>query len=173
MQHDGLPLQARARSSGYLFVICLLVWLGLTSSLQPQEVLVGMGICAVLSLWLGAHYSRLGLPALGLKRLLFFFIYLAVLGFEIVTANFDVAYRVLHPAMPIRPGVVVIRTGLTSDIARMILANSITLTPGTFTLDVVGDRLLIHWINVRTEDVEEASRLIGERFEKYLRVIFE
>ena len=79
---------------------------------------------------------------------------------------------VLHPAMPIRPGVVVIKTRLTSDIAKMILANSITLTPGTFTLDVVGDRLLIHWINVRTDDMDEASRLIGEKFERYLRVVF-
>jgi len=173
MQHDGLPLQARTRGRAYLFVICLLVWLGLTSSLQLQEVLVGAGICVVLSLWLDEQYSRLGLPPLGLKRLFFLLAYLVVLAFEILRANFDVAYRVIHPAMPIRPGVVVIRTGLTSDIARMILANSITLTPGTFTLDVVGDRLLIHWINVRTEDVEEASRLIGERFEKYLRVIFE
>ena len=173
MRQGGLPLRARVKSSAYLFVISLLVWLGLTSSLRLQEVLVGVGVCVVLSLGLGAHYSRLGLPALGLKRLLCFFIYLAVLGFEILRANLDVAYRVIHPAMPIRPGVVVMRTGLTSDIARMILANSITLTPGTFTLDVVGDRLLIHWINVRTEDVEEASRLIGERFEKYLRVIFE
>jgi multicomponent Na+:H+ antiporter subunit E len=173
MQHDSLPLQTRAKSSAYLFVICLLVWLGLTSSLRLQEVLAGIAICVVLSVWLGAHYSRLGLPALGLKRVLFFFIYLVVLGFEIVRANLDVAYRVIHPAMPIRPGVVVIKTRLTSDIAKMILANSITLTPGTFTLDVVGDRLLIHWINVRTEDLDEASRLIGQRFERYLRVIFE
>jgi len=67
---------------------------------------------------------------------------------------------------------VVIKTRLTSDIAKMILANSITLTPGTFTLDVVGDRLLIHWINVQTDDIDEASRLIGEKFERYLRVVF-
>jgi len=173
MQHDVLPLQARASSSAYLFVICLLVWLGLTSSLRLQEVLVGVGICVVLSLWLGEQYSRLGLPPLGLRRLFFLSAYLVVLAFEILRANLDVAYRVIHPAMPIRPGVVVIKTRLTSDIAKMILANSITLTPGTFTLDVVGDRLLIHWINVRTDDIDEASRLIGERFERYLRVIFE
>jgi multicomponent Na+:H+ antiporter subunit E len=153
-------------------VISLLVWFGLTSSLRLQEVLVGVGICVVLSLWFGEQYSRLGLPPLGLKRLFFLLVYLVVLAFEILRANLDVAYRVIHPAMPIRPGVVVIRTGLTSDIAKMILANSITLTPGTFTLDVVGDRLLIHWINVRTDDMEKASRLIGERFERYLRVIF-
>lgn len=172
MQQESLPLRARVKSTAYLFVISLLVWLGLTSSLRLQEVLVGVGICVVLSLWLGEQYSRLGLPPLGAKRLLFLLAYLVVLGFEIVRANFDVAYRVLHPAMPIRPGVVVIKTRLTSDIAKMILANSITLTPGTFTLDVVGDRLLIHWINVRTDDMDEASRLIGEKFERYLRVVF-
>jgi multicomponent Na+:H+ antiporter subunit E len=172
MQQGSLPLRARVKSTAYLFVISLLVWLGLTSSLRFQEVLVGVGICVVLSLWLGEQYSRLGLPPLGAKRLLFLFAYLVVLAFEIVRANLDVAYRVLHPAMPIRPGVVVIKTRLTSDIAKMILANSITLTPGTFTLDVVGDRLLIHWINVRTDDIDEASRVIGEKFERYLRVVF-
>ncbi|MBE9566708.1 MAG: Na+/H+ antiporter subunit E [Proteobacteria bacterium] len=172
MQRENLPLRERIKSTAYLFVISLLVWLGLTSSLRLQELLVGVGICAVLSLWLGQQYSRLGLPPLGAKRLLFLFAYLVVLAFEILRANLDVAYRVLHPAMPIRPGVVVIKTRLTSDIAKMILANSITLTPGTFTLDVVGDRLLIHWINVQTDDIDEASRLIGGKFERYLRVVF-
>ena len=172
MQQESLPLRARMKSTAYLFVISLLVWLGLTSSLRFQEVLVGVAICVVLSLWLGEQYSRLGLPPPGAKRLLFLFAYLVVLAFEILRANLDVAYRVLHPAMPIRPGVVVIKTRLTSDIAKMILANSITLTPGTFTLDVVGDRLLIHWINVQTDDIDEASRLIGGKFERYLRVVF-
>lgn len=172
MQRENLPLRERMKSTAYLFVISLLVWLGLTSSLRLQELLVGVGTCAVLSLWLGQQYSRLGLPRLGAKRLLFLFAYLVVLAFEILRANLDVAYRVLHPAMPIRPGVVVIKTRLTSDIAKMILANSITLTPGTFTLDVVGDRLLIHWINVQTDDIDEASRLIGGKFERYLRVVF-
>ena len=75
--------------------------------------------------------------------------------------------------MPIHPGVVVIKTRLQSDIAKMVLANSITLTPGTFTLDVMDDTLQIHWINVKTEKEAEATAMIGERFEKYLRVIFD
>ena len=75
--------------------------------------------------------------------------------------------------MPIKPGIVVIKTGLKSDIAKLFLANSITLTPGTFTLDILGNNLLIHWIYVRTESIEGATKIIGERFEKYLRVIFE
>ena len=74
--------------------------------------------------------------------------------------------------MPIKPGIVVIKTGLKQDIAKMILANSITLTPGTFTLDILGDTLLIHWINVQSQETDESTKMIGERFEKYLREIF-
>ena len=74
--------------------------------------------------------------------------------------------------MPIKPGIVVIKTELKNDLAKMILANSITLTPGTFTLDINNDKLLIHWINVKTDNTDEATKLIGERFEKYLKIIF-
>ena len=89
-----------------------------------------------------------------------------------VKANLDVAYRIIHPRMPINPGIVVVRTNLKQDIAKLILANSITLTPGTFTLDILGDNLLIHWINVKDENIDGATKIIGEKFERYLRVIF-
>ena len=99
-------------------------------------------------------------------------VYLVVLLVEIIKANFDVAYRIIHPKLPIKPGIVVIKTELKQDFAKMMLANSITLTPGTFTLDIIGDRLLIHWIYVRTENTERATEMIGNKFEKYLKVIF-
>jgi multicomponent Na+:H+ antiporter subunit E len=54
-----------------------------------------------------------------------------------------------------------------------MLANSITLTPGTLTLDVSEEHLFIHWINVESTDTEEASRIIGGRFEKYLKGVTE
>ena len=156
----------------WLFGIILILWLALTSSLSIHEVAIGCVVSLVVSL-LGARiYSRLGFPTLTVRRILFLIGYIAVLSWEIVKANIDVAYRVLHPRMPINPGIVVIRTSLKSDIARLILANSITLTPGTFTLDVVGDKLLIHWIDVKAKDVDGVTKLIGERFEKYLRPIF-
>jgi len=173
MSQGAHPFMVRAKSFVYLLLVSLLVWLALTPTLDPQELWIGVGVCVVLSVLLNSYYLRLGLPPLTIKRLVFFLIYVAVLAWEIVKANFDVAYRVVHPKMPIKPGVVVIKTRLKSDIARMILANSITLTPGTFTLDVIGDRLLIHWINVKTEKTEEATKLIAERFEKYLRVVFQ
>ena len=157
----------------YLFILLLIVWIALTSSFNWQELSTGILISLVLSLFLYQRYSGLGLPPLEGRRIVFLLIYLGVLSKEIIKANLDVAYRVLHPKMPIRPGIVVIKTKLKQDLAKMILANSITLTPGTFTLDILGDNLLIHWINVRTEDVNEATKIIGEKFEKYLRKIFE
>ena len=79
----------------------------------------------------------------------------------------------MDPKMPIRPGIVAIRTTLKSDIGQLMLANSITLTPGTLTVDVSDEYLFIHWINVKSTDVDEAGGLIAGRFEKYLKVIAE
>jgi multicomponent Na+:H+ antiporter subunit E len=160
------------RNFAYLFFILLIVWLSLTSSFDRQELFVGIFVSLILSLILNKNYLGLGLPRLSIKRIVFLIVYFVVLFKEIVKANLDVAYRVIHPKMPIKPGIVVIKTTLKQDIAKMILANSITLTPGTFTLDILGDTLLIHWINVQSENIDEATKIIGEKFEKYLRVIF-
>jgi len=165
---------AREKVKGFvwLLVITFALWLALSSKLDWPELICGGLVCLIISFF-GAHiYSKLGFPPLSLKGILFSLIYIIVLFWEIIKASLDVAYRVIHPKMPIKPGIVVIKTRLKSDIAKMILANSITLTPGTFTLDVIGNELLIHWINVKTEDIDEATSLIGHRFEKYLRVIF-
>jgi len=162
----------RVRNFAYLFSILLIIWLGLSSSFHWQELSVGILLSLILSLILHKNYLRLGLPPLSIRRITFAIVYIVVLFKEIVIANIDVAYRVIHPKMPIKPGIVVIKTTLKQDMAKMILANSITLTPGTFTLDILGDTLLIHWINVQSIETDEATKIIGERFEKYLRVIF-
>lgn len=148
------------------------MWLVFTSSLSPSEVITGCVVSLVVSILGTGIYSRLDLPPLGPKRVLVGIAYIPILFWEIIRANFDVAYRVLHPRLPINPGIVVIKTGLKSDIAKLLLANSITLTPGTFTLDVEDDKLLIHWIDVKATDIEGATRLVGERFEKHLKPIF-
>jgi multicomponent Na+:H+ antiporter subunit E len=138
-----------------------------------HEVVVGIVVALFLSVLLGRRYQTLGLPPFGIKKIWYFLLYLAVLALEVVKANVDVAYRILHPEMPIRPGIVTVRTNLKQDMAKLMLANSITLTPGTFTVDVIGDRLLVHWIYVKSEKPEEATKRIGEKFEKYLSAIFE
>jgi multicomponent Na+:H+ antiporter subunit E len=172
MQQNAYPTSEKVKGFIWLLVVTFVLWLALSSKLNLPELICGGLVCLIISLF-GAHiYSKLGFPPLRLKGILFFLIYIIVLFWEIIKANFDVAYRIVHPKMPIKPGIVVIKTSLKSDIAKLILANSITLTPGTFTLDIIGDELLIHWINVKTENIDEATSLIGQRFEKYLKVIF-
>lgn len=156
----------------YLFIILFLIWLALTLSFHEQELITGAVISFILSLFLYKFYGELNLPDLSIKRIYFFFLYLIVLFWEIIKANIDVAYRILHPKMPIKPGIVIIKTELKSNIGKLFLANSITLTPGTFTLDIKGNKLLIHWINVKTTDFKEATKIIGKKFEKYLKVTF-
>jgi multicomponent Na+:H+ antiporter subunit E len=76
--------------------------------------------------------------------------------------------------MPIHPGIVKIKTSLKSDSAITALANSITLTPGTLTVDVTDDGYLyVHWINVKATDTDEASKLIAQKFEYFIERIFE
>jgi len=166
-------IREKTRSFLYLFIFLFLAWWCLISSLNIQEIIAGIVISFVLALALNKLYLDLQFPRLSLKRAVYFIGFLFVLCREIVKANLDVAYRVLHPKMPIRPGIVVIKTNLKTNIARFFLANSITLTPGTFTLDIIGDKLLIHWINVKSNDIKKTTEIIGEKFEKYLKEVFE
>ncbi len=92
---------------------------------------------------------------------------------ELLKSNFNVARIVLTPGLPIQPGIVKFTTTLKSDMAKMLLANSITLTPGTLTVDIVGDTYYIHWLEVSTTTPEESYKAIGENFEKLLKDVFE
>jgi len=138
-----------------------------------QELAAGAVVSLVLAFWGYRYLTVRGLSIYSPKRWLYLLAYIPVFFYACLKANLDVAYRAIHPKMPIHPGVVIIRTHLESDVGKLMLANSITLTPGTLTLEISGDTLFIHWINVTTTDVEEASRLIGGRFERYLKAIAE
>jgi multisubunit Na+/H+ antiporter MnhE subunit len=72
------------------------------------------------------------------------FVYVFWLLIEIAKANIQVAYLVLHPRKPIRPLLLGFRVGLRSPISRVTLGNSITLTPGTLTLEIKEDWFLVH-----------------------------
>ena len=63
---------------------------------------------------------------------------------EIVLANIDVACRILTPSLPIRPRMIRIKSSQKGDLGRVIFANSITLTPGTVSVDLVGNEFVVH-----------------------------
>ncbi len=108
------------------------------------------------------------------SRILWFLYYILLFMWLCLKANLDVAYRVLHPKLPINPGIVKVRTKLKRPISRVALANSITLTPGTLSVDITDDGYLyIHWINVISDDIEIATQKIVSQFENILTKIFE
>lgn len=158
------------------FPTAYVVWLVLSWPPDPAHLLVGVLVAGLVT-GLAGHLFVGRLSLLGEPRrwVHFCFVFLPRFLWEVVKANFDVAYRVISPRMPIRPGIVTIRTGLVSDMGLTMLANSITLTPGTMTVDIDRERglLYIHWIAVRTSDIQEATRLIAARFEQQLTAICE
>lgn len=157
------------------FLIAFVLWLLLSLSIDIQHVVVGVLVSLVVAASVGHMFA--GTPAKWLsgKRYLYFALYVLVFIKEVVKANLDVIYRVLHPALPIRPGIVKVKTELKSETALTFLANSITLTPGTLTVDVDAEAgiLYVHWICARSRDVEEATRAIAGRFEDILKEVFE
>lgn len=92
-----------------------------------------------------------------------------------VRAHVDVIKRILHPKMPINPGIVKVPYGVASDYAMLTIANSITNTPGTVVVEVDhdGKAFYVHWINAVTTEPSDARSHISEVFEKFARRIFD
>jgi len=153
----------------YTAIIFFIVWIALTGTFRWDELATGAAVSVILAIFTSHIFTTEGLSNLSPKKVLcgivYFFPYLI---WQMIKANLDVAYRVIHPKRPINPGIVKVKTKMKSDLGKTVVANSITLTPGTFTLDVKGDEMFIHWIDVKTQDVEEASKMIPGVFEKCL-----
>lgn len=155
------------------FIIGFCFWLLLTLSVNLDHLIAGVIIVLLGTIIFGGYFTDKPVKFLQLHRLFWFIIYIPFFIWYMFKANIDVAYRVLHPERPIKPGIVKIRTTLKTNIAKVFLANSITLTPGTMTCEIDDDYLYIHWIWVQSSEIEEASKIIARDFEKFLRRIFE
>jgi len=156
-----------------VFLVSYFTWMILTSFTDVKELIVGFFVSLVISIVMKKYYRIKFDVKFPIRVIKFVFVYLPVFIWEMIKANFDVAFRVLSPSLPINPGFVKIKTNLKKDSSKLALANSITLTPGTLTLDVKEDTLFIHWISVKTLDEEEKKKKIGGKFEKILKGVFE
>jgi multicomponent Na+:H+ antiporter subunit E len=156
-----------------LLLLLAASWLLIVSSVAAAELIAGA--VAIVVIVLLTHRSRdlLGGLRMSLKALLFTPIYLMVFLWQLIRSNLDIARRVLSPSLPINPGIVKVQTQLQSPMGKLILANSITLTPGTLTLDVEGNSLFVHWVDVKGSDVNEATQAIVAGFERTLMEVVE
>lgn len=156
----------------YNWLLMFVVWLGFTTSLAPTELITGAIISLIVVAMTAKFFNCCGLDIFLPNKLFYILKYTGVFFIALIKSNIDVAKRVLSPSLPINPGIVEFETKLTSEFAKMVLANTITLTPGTLSVDMVGNKYYIHWIDVITEDSTEAHKIIAKSFEDILLKIF-
>ncbi len=78
---------------------------------------------------------------------------------EVIKANLDVARRILSPSLPISPNVVLVKASQRTDLGRVTYGNSITLTPGTITIDLEGDTLEVHALTREAAEVLQEGEM--------------
>lgn len=145
------------------------VWLLLGNTLAPGQILLGL----LLALALPLFTVRFWPDRPRLRQPLKIPAYILMLLWDITVANLTVARLILGPADRLRPAFIRLPLDLRHDFAIVVLANTISLTPGTVSADISPDRrsLLIHALDV--ENPEQTVALIKYRYERPLQEIFE
>lgn len=127
-------------------------WIILSGRFEAKYLAIGVG-CALLVTYLTqdlnqpegagqrARVEPVSLVFVGVARFVLYFFWLL---WSVLQSNFQVAYLVLHPKMPIQPGLLRLRTKLRNRTGHIMLANSITLTPGTITVDFDDGNYSVH-----------------------------
>lgn len=162
----------KVKSFFIITIVLFSVWVLLNNSYEPLILIIGAGVSILIALIFCTKCSVFSQIKLSPKSLFYSIAYLFVFMIELIKSNLDVAIRVISPKLPINPGIVKVKTVLNTELGRMILANSITLTPGTLSVDIRDEYIYVHWINVEGKDIETATNSIVKKFEKYLKEIY-
>jgi multicomponent Na+:H+ antiporter subunit E len=152
-------------------LLYFIFWVAVSSSLHWQQLIFGAAAAVFV-----AYFNRSLLispaerPPVGFKNALRFLIYGFRLLWDIVKANFQVAWIVIQPRMPISPRMVPLEVDLKTAGSRVALANSITLTPGTLTVLAEGNKFLIHALTAEAgtglegwDLIDRLRRMEGDR----------
>ena len=155
-----------------LWIVLFVVWMVANSTLAIEVAILG----AVITLALAYVFSstsdawrRIRWTPSGFYH---FVAYSGTFLVELVKANIAMMRVVYAPRIDIHPGIVRIRTKLKSPIGRLALANTIALTPGSLVLDIKGETLYIHWLDVQTTDIDKATEALAGPFEAHLEKVF-
>ena len=149
------------------FILCMGIWVLITWSFSVQELAAGALVSLAAALFVSGFFKHEdGYRFYGLFDILkLVVLYTVTFVVELVKANIDMAKRV-YGGCKVNPGIVRVPTDMTSDQGLALVANSITLTPGTYTLFQEGDHFVVHCLKREYgEGMEESS------FVKYLRLL--
>ena len=162
----------------FTFIISFFVWIIFSGKITGDVIMVGIGAGLLTTFFFHDMLLRSSNRSRGwlnyLRVLLLVIGFIPIFFYEVLVAALKVSRHVVEKKPSFSPGIVKVKTHLTNILAITILANLITLTPGTLTLDFdQSERVYyIHWIDVKTREEIEARKEIIERFERWLEVIF-
>lgn len=129
-----------------LGLVLLALWLLMSGIYQP--LIIGLGLFSVLLVvWISYRMDLIEREGMPFHLIVHMPAYWAWLVKEIVLANIHVARLILDPKLPISPSMIEVKATQDSDLGRVIHANSITLTPGTVSVELEGDVILVHAIS--------------------------
>ncbi|WP_396613107.1 Na+/H+ antiporter subunit E [Haloferax sp. S1W] len=158
-------------------VLLAILWLFVRGvELTPQrlleEFLIGLLVGMGIAFYFRRFYSDEASVTRSIRVAPYAALYLLTFLWELLTANVDVARRTLSPSMPIEPGVVEVPLRVRTSLAITTIANSITLTPGTLTMDYAADTNTLYVHSIDGSDHEAILEPI-RRWEDYALVIFD
>ncbi len=169
-------------------IVCYIFWLLITGQIvsiftgdASAQVLIAGAIVSILVSLFSARFfihEKAFFLFNPLRFIVAIFYCFVVFVWELIKANVSVAVKAFGKMSKINPGIVKVKSELKSEYALSMLANSITLTPGTITLDIAEDKdgdnyYYIHWIDVSSADEKEAGDSIKGTMEKWIRRIWE
>jgi multicomponent Na+:H+ antiporter subunit E len=156
------------------FIPCCVFWLLLTMSLAPREIIGGLIVCLATAIFTARFFVHdEPFKLLNPVRFLLLLFYVCVIFlWELIKANVSMAVTVLGN-QPIKQAIVKVPVhGITNPYALAFLADCITLTPGTITMDVVDEdgkiSMYIYWLTMTETDREKAGDIIKGRMEKWI-----
>ena len=162
------------------FLVCYAFWVLLTWSFNAQELAVGAGVSFLVALFAARFFIHedagwLFNPARYLKCIGY---WLVIFPGELIKANLNMAKICFGGCTNINPGIVKVPTAMKSDYGLAAVSNSITLTPGTITMETAEDEngqnyLYVHWIDVKETDPEKAGEAIKGTMEKALKEVWQ
>lgn len=162
----------KTRNLAVLFSTLFLFWVLLNGSTSTDVLVVGGVAAFLIAVMFQNGLAVVSDLRVNPKALITTVLYVPFFLKELVKSNINLAKIVLSPALPVKPGIVKVRTRLKSRMGRLLLTSSITLTPGTLTVDLIGEWIYVHWVSVDSDDIEAATAAIVSGFENYLEVMY-
>lgn len=142
-----------------MFLLLLALWILLNGRFDAEILWLGVLLAALITFFarkcMGHSFAQ---DVRVMKKLPGLACYCALLLYEIIKANLDVMRLILSPRYEAEPQLITVQIPLKTALGRVLLANSITLTPGTITVSLRGDRYMIHCLDKELgEGIENSS----------------